>query len=212
MPGHAVQERVELAETLRSTDPAAPTLCGKWSAAQLGAHLVLRERSATELLGRLPSARAHAVAQRAIDRYVTRTPYAELVAAVAAGPPRWSPFALPPVREAVNLLEYFVHHEDVRRSVPGWVPRVLPVQRQNAIWSRLRLAARLTLRLMPVAVRLSWPDRGAVSVGRGDPVVTMSGPPEELALVAFGRQQVARVRYDGSDDAVAKVRGADIAI
>lgn len=212
MPGHAVQERVELAETLRSTDPAAPTLCGEWSAAQLGAHLVLRERSATELLGRLPSERARAVAQRALDRYVARTPYTDLVSAVAAGPPRWSPFALPPVRETVNLLEYLIHHEDVRRSVPGWVPRVLPVQRQQAAWSRLRLAARLTLRQLPVAVRLDWPGHGAVSVGRGTPVVTVSGPPEELALVAFGRQPVARVTYDGPDDAVARVRGADIAI
>ncbi len=73
---------------------------------------------------------------------------------MAAGPPRWSPFALPLVREAVNLLEYVVHHEDVRRAVDGWVPRVLPVSRQDASWSRLRLASRLTLRQLPVPVRL----------------------------------------------------------
>lgn len=212
MPGHAVQERVELAETLRSTDPAAPTLCGQWSAAQLAAHLVLRERSVTELLGRVPSERAHAVAQRAIDRYRARTPYAAMVAAVAAGPPLWSPFALPPVREAINLLEYLVHHEDVRRAGTGWVPRVLPVQRQRAVWSRLRFAARLTLRQLPLAVRLEWPGAGGVSVGCGTAEVTVSGPPEELALVAFGRQPVARVSYDGPDDAVATVRGASVAV
>lgn len=212
MPGHAVQERVELADTLRSTDPSAPTLCGEWSAAQLAAHLVLRERSLTELLGRVPSARAHAIAQRAIDDYVARTPYPEIVAAVAAGAPLWSPFALPPVREAINLLEYVVHHEDVRRAVDGWVPRVLPVPRQDAVWSRLRLASRLTLRMVPVPVRLEWPDHGSVSVGRGRTGVTVTGLPEELALVAFGRQAVARVDYTGPDDAVAQVRGADIAV
>ncbi|HEY8302083.1 MAG TPA: TIGR03085 family metal-binding protein [Jatrophihabitans sp.] len=212
MPGHAVQERVELADTLRSTEPAAPTLCGGWSVAQLAAHLVLRERSVVELLGRVPSGRAHAVAQRAIDAYVARTPYPRLIAAVAAGAPRWSPLALPPLREAVNLLEYLVHHEDVRRAAEGWVPRVLPVPRQDAVWSRLRVASRLTLRLMPVPVRLEWPDHGSISVGSGRPGVTVTGAPEELVLVAFGRQSVARVDYAGPDDAVARVQGADIAV
>ena len=207
-----MQERIELADTLRSTDPAAPTLCGDWSVAQLAAHLVLRERSATELLGRVPSDRAQAVARRAIDGHVARTPYPQLVADVAAGPPRWSPFALPLLREAVNLLEYVVHHEDVRRAVDGWVPRVLPVSRQDALWSRLRLASRLTLRQLPVPVRLEWPGHDSVSVGRGRPGVTVTGAPAELALVAFGRQSVARVDYTGPDDAVAQVRGATIAV
>ena len=212
MPGHAVQERIELAATLRATDPSAPTLCGGWSVAELAAHLVLRERSVTELLGRVPSQRTHALAQHAIDAYVARTPYPQLVAQVASGPPWWSPFALPALREAVNLLEYVVHHEDARRAVDGWVPRVLPVSRQDAVWSKLRLASRLTLRQVPVPVRLEWPGHGAVSVGRGRPGVTVTGAPEELALVAFGRQSVARVDYSGSDDAVAQVRGATITV
>lgn len=212
MPGHALQERVEFAETLRNTDPAAPTLCGEWSAAQLAAHLVLRERSAVEALGRVPSQRAHAVAQRALDAFVARTPYRDIVAAFADGPPIWSPFALPPVREAVNLLEYLIHHEDVRRAAAGWVPRVLPNQRQDAVWSRLRWGARLTLRAMPVPVRLVWPDHAEVTVGGSEPTVTVTGEPQELALVAFGRQQVARVEYDGPDDAVQRVRGADIPV
>lgn len=212
MARHAIHERVELAETLRSNDPQAATLCGEWNTAQLAAHLVLRERSATELVGRIPSERAHAVAQKAIDAYVARHRYPEIVTAVAAGPPRWSPFSLGPVRETVNLLEYLVHHEDVRRAADGWVPRVLPGDREDAVWARLRMAARLTLRIMPVPVRLEWPGHGGVTVGRGHAQVTVTGAPAELALVAFGRQQVARVDYDGPADSVRKVRGADIAI
>ena len=42
--------------------------------------------------------------------------------------------------------------------------------------------------------------------------MTVTGPAEELALVAFGRQSVARVDYTGPDDAVAQVRGATIAV
>lgn len=211
MTRHALHERIELAESLRSTDPGAPTLCGEWTAAQLAGHLVLRERSPSEVLGRVPSRRAREAAQHVIDRYVARTPYPALVEAVASGPPMWSPFAMPVLREAANLLEYLVHHEDVRRAADGWVPRVLPVQRQAAVWSRLRMAARLTLRGVPVAVRLEWPAHGSVSVGRGS-AVTVTGAPEELALFAFGRQRVARVSYDGPDEAVERARGASIPV
>src|SRR6476659_8205887 len=82
----AVTERRALAETLRRTRPDAPTLSGKWTAAQLAAHLVLRERSATELLGRLPNKRMQQAAQREIDRLVAGEPYLQIVAAVEAGP------------------------------------------------------------------------------------------------------------------------------
>lgn len=211
MAQHALQERIELAESLRGTDPSAPTLCGRWTAAQLAGHLVLRERSASEVLGRVPSRRAHQAAQHVIDRYVARTPYSAVVDAVASGPPFWSPFSVPLVRESMNLLEYVVHHEDVRRAADGWVPRLLPAPRQAAVWSRLRMAARLTLRRLPVAVTLEWPAHGSVSVGRGA-AVTVTGAPEELALFAFGRQQVARVSYDGPEEAVEQARGASIPV
>jgi len=212
MRRHALDERIELAESLRLADPHDPTLCGDWNAAQLAGHLVLRERSVKEALGRVPSHRMNAIAQHAIDTYVAGRSYQRLVDDVADGPPIYSPFALPPVREAVNLLEYLIHHEDLRRASEGWIPRVLPVQRQAAIWSRLRVAGLLTLRLMPTPVRLQWPDHGAVSVGFGEPEVTVVGPPEELALVAFGRQRVARVDYDGAAESVAKVREASISV
>lgn len=212
MARHALNERTELAETLRQTDPGAPTLCSDWTAAQLAAHLVLRERSLTEALGRLPSDRARAVAQRALDSTVRDTPYPRLVDQVAGGPPRWSPFAVAPVREAVNLLEYVVHHEDVRRGEPGWVPRVLPPERLEALWRRLKVAARITLRAAPEPVRLVWPEHGSVSVRRGDPTVTVTGTPVELALVAFGRQSASQADFTGPQDAVARVRAADLRI
>src|ERR1700712_2118212 len=120
MPRHALDERSDLADSLRTAGPQAPTLCGEWSTNQLAGHLVLREKSPTELLGRIPSDRLHAVAQRSIDRYVNARSYEQLVAEVAAGPPMLSPFALAPIRENVNLLEYLIHNEDVRRAGPEW--------------------------------------------------------------------------------------------
>jgi uncharacterized protein (TIGR03085 family) len=212
MPNHALNERTDLTASLLAAGPDAPTLCGEWTTNQLAAHLVLRERSLAELGGRLPVARLQAIAHRRIDDYVAANSYPDIVAAVEQGPPVFSPFAVPPIREAVNLLEYLIHDEDVRRAAPGWQPRVVQIDRQQAVWSKLRLMARLTLRSLPVAVELVWPSHGSVSVGRGPARVTITGDPVELALVAFGRQRVAQVQYDGTAEDVASVRDAKIAI
>lgn len=213
MSGHVGDERIDFVRTLHATDPAAPTLCGDWNTAQLVAHLVLRERSVTELGGRLPVKALQEHAQHAIDAYVQRFPYVQLVSRFESGPPLLSPFSIPALRDAVNLLEYTVHHEDVRRAVPGTAPRVLPVARQQAAWGRLRMAAKLTLRQVPQSVTLVWPSHGEiVSRKGGSRAITVTGDPVELALVTMGRQRVAQVSYDGPEDEVASFTGARIAI
>lgn len=201
---HAADERHDFCATLRDTRPDAPTLCGDWTAAQLVAHLVLRERSMREAGGRLPSARLRAAAQAGIDALVRDLTYVELVGRFEAGPPRYSPFRSAPVRELINLLEYVVHHEDVRRvtEVP---PRVVPTERQRAIFKRLRVAAPLTMRRLPFGVQMVWPGQGELTTRRGAVPVTITGDPVELALIAFGRQRVARVEYDGPAAEVATV-------
>jgi uncharacterized protein (TIGR03085 family) len=212
MPKHALAERSELAASLRSAGPDQPTLCGEWSTNQLAAHLVLRERSVTELAGRVPVARLQALAQRHIDGYVAANSYEQIVTTVGQGPPAYSPFALPPVRETVNLLEYLIHAEDVRRAAPQWQVRAVPIDRQRAIWSKLRLAARLTMRSMPGPVEVVWPSHGRFSVGRGPARVVVTGDPVELALLAFGRQRVAQVDYTGEPGDIEAVRTAKVAI
>jgi hypothetical protein len=81
-----------------------------------------------------------------------------------------------------------------------------------AIWSQLRLAARLTLRQAPVGVVLVDP-HGEEAVAR-KPVdgrsVVVSGDPVELTLVAFGRQRVATVDYSGDETSVAQLVSAAI--
>jgi uncharacterized protein (TIGR03085 family) len=220
MEHHAVDERHELSETLRAAGPDAPTLCGDWSTKVLAAHLVQRERSLIEAAGRLPVARLRRRANLALVDLANREPYEQLVSAVENGPswsesgrfvPLGAVWSMPAVREAVNLVEYLIHHEDVRRAVPGAAPRQLPAGRVNAVWRRLRFSAPLTMRAVPVGVRLSWPGHGEIRTRR-DPAVTVTGEPVELALVAFGRQPVANVAYDGPPAAVALVSGAKIAI
>jgi uncharacterized protein (TIGR03085 family) len=215
MPSFAVAERRELAATLRATGPGVPTLCGGWTSEQLAAHLVLRERSLVEVVGRLPIAALHEYAEQRLDRYATSRPFGRLADEVLTGPPWWSPWSIPPLREAVNLLEYTVHHEDLRRGAGDLSPRPLPVDRQWAIWRKLRAASRFTLRSVPVTVVLAWPSHGEIGPRRnrpGRPTVTATGDPVELALVAFGRQRAAHVDYTGATEAIDTLTGARIAI
>ena len=206
MPNPVETERGALTASLRAADPDGPTLCGEWTVRQLLGHLVLRERSLSEVLGRIPAARLQAIAQRHIDRYAAERGMPAMISAFEHGAPKYSPFAIPALSSAVNLLEYTVHHEDIRRAGDDAAPRQLPETQQAAVWSRLRVPARLTMRSLPFAVQLASPGHGSVRIGRGTARVTVTGEPVELALVAFGRQQVARVDYEGTPADVEKVR------
>jgi uncharacterized protein (TIGR03085 family) len=209
---HALDERNDLIESLRRAGPGAPTLIDEWTTSQLAAHLVLRERSFAELAGRVPLQRMQDLAQRRLDSYAADHEYEEILESFADGPPVWSPMARPRLRESLNLLEYLIHDEDVRRVSATWQPRALPAKRVAAIWRRLRVGARMTMRSVPVPVRLTWPEHASATIGRGEPRVTVTGDPVELALVAFGRQRVARVKYEGTDEDVATVRDSAIAV
>ncbi|MDT4921129.1 MAG: hypothetical protein QOI15_2031 [Pseudonocardiales bacterium] len=220
----AVSERRALAETLRQAGPDAPTLSGKWTAAQLAAHLVLRERAATELLGRLPNERLQRIAERAIDRLVAREPYEQIVQAVEDGPswrdarlpvPTALVWAVPAVRERANLLEYLVHHEDVRRAAPEWAPRELPADFRAAVYERLPMSIRLTMRRVPVGVALVSPGHREVLTPRAKrhgAQVTVTGEPVELVLFAFGRRTVADVELAGDPADIATVRKAPVGL
>ena len=60
-----------------------------------------------------------------------------------SGPPLYSPFKL--LDPVANLGEMFIHHEDVRRAVDGWQPRVLDDSIVAALRRQLGLMSRMTL-------------------------------------------------------------------
>jgi uncharacterized protein (TIGR03085 family) len=205
-------ERRALCALLDEKGPDAPTLCEGWTTLDLAAHLVLREHRPDAGLGVLGGPLAPYTAH-VQSKMAGRVPYARLVEAFRAGPPRFSVFALPGVDERANLAEYFVHHEDVRRAAPGWEPRELAPGLTEQLWQRLRLrATRLILRKVPVGVELARNDVDAgdgdgddgeprqlrITIRNGTPVVTVVGDPAELTLWAFGRTTAARVRLDGA--------------
>jgi uncharacterized protein (TIGR03085 family) len=202
MSTFAKRERLLLADLLETAGPEAPTLCGEWTARDLAAHVVVRERRADAAGGILIKALADRL-ERVRSEFAAK-PYEELIQLIRTGPPRMSPFALKQVDEASNTVEFYVHTEDVRRAAKDWTPRALDPVFQDALWSRLERMARLLGRRAPVGLVLRRPDGRTAVANRGAPVVTVTGEPSELLLFAFGRQGVADVVLDGEPDAVAK--------
>ncbi|MGN6600532.1 MAG: TIGR03085 family metal-binding protein [Actinomycetes bacterium] len=207
MTSFAASERAELADTLARVGPDAPTKCEGWDTHDLAVHLVLRERRPDAavgiVLGGVPVVRRHRAA--VADAY-HRWPWERLLHTFRAGAPLWWPLDWP-VLSRSNDLEFFVHHEDVRRAQPGWEPRELSQQARDALWSQLRLLAKLLYRRSPVSVVLRTEDgresRARTVSGAGTAVVT--GPVGELVLHAFGRGDVARVETTGDPEAVAEL-------
>ncbi|ATE56737.1 MULTISPECIES: TIGR03085 family metal-binding protein [Actinosynnema] len=199
--GLAQDERRLLAELFTEVGPDAPTLCDPWRTKDLAAHLVLRERRPDAAAGLFVKPLGDHT-QKVQDDYAAK-PWAELVDLVRVGPPKWSPLAL--LDEKVNGMEYFVHHEDVRRALDGWEPRPADVVRDADLWRALPPIAKLNHRKSPVGVVLRRTSGETITAKAGPTPVTITGEPAELALLCFGRDAV-RVSYEGDPSAVEAVR------
>jgi uncharacterized protein (TIGR03085 family) len=211
---YSADERLALCALLDKTGPDAPTLCEGWTTGDMAAHLVLRERRPDAAAGVAGGPLAGYTA-RVQQRLKERIAFPDLVRMIRSGPPRLSVLALPGVDERANAVEFFVHHEDVRRGAPGWEPRKLSRGEADMLWRRLRLA-RFMLRKAPVGVELARDDIGdgaadgpgyRITARNATPAVTVVGSPAELTMWVTGRRAAARVRLDGTEAAVAKLAG-----
>jgi uncharacterized protein (TIGR03085 family) len=196
-------ERQSFAVDFRASDPDALTLCAGWTTRHLLAHLVQRDHALMRNVWDQMATKApgqERFMRRLVDDAGTPDGYAALVDTFAAGPSRRS--LMGRFDEALNLVEYVVHHEDLRRGSGPVPPRDLPAAELDEIWRRARLILKRAYRKAPVGVELA-PDGGAVTQVRSGPsTVTVAGSPLELVLHAFGRRSAADVRVDGSRDDV----------
>ncbi|MGW5904101.1 TIGR03085 family metal-binding protein [Streptomyces althioticus] len=204
MSTHAKRERLLLADLLETAGPEAPTLCEGWTTRDLAAHVVVRERRPDAAGGILVKQLASRL-ERVTAEFLAK-PYDELVGLIRTGPPRFSPFSLKQVDEMSNVIEFYVHAEDVRRAQPDWTPRELDPVFQDALWSRLERSARLMGRGVPTGLVLRRPDGQTAVARRGAPVVTVTGEPSELVLFTYGRQGAAKVELEGDENAIAQLR------
>lgn len=212
---HAQDERRAICDLLTELGPSKPTLCAGWQTGDLAAHLVLRERRPDAGAGVMGGPLA-GYTRHVQDRLTARTSFAQLVQLIRTGPPRFSLFGLPGADERLNLVEYFVHYEDVRRAQPGWKAHPTGQELADLLWDRLSLA-RLMMRKAPVGVELARSDSASESSLAGNgrvritakartPVVTVSGDPAELTLWTMGRTSVADVQMEGNDGDVAALQ------
>jgi uncharacterized protein (TIGR03085 family) len=190
------RERRDMADLLETLGPDAPTCCAGWSTAHLAAHVVVRDRRLDALpgfgaeglgTGKPLSAWAH----RLEDRLRETTGYRDVVARLRSGPRPWSPMAWPAVARAINVAEFAIHHEDVRRAQPGWEPRALTRAEQDQLWSASAFFARRVAGSRGLVLRRA--DAPGVERRLGEGGRTVDGAPMELLMWLSGRRDVARV-------------------
>lgn len=206
----AARERRRLADELVAVGPDAPTLCDGWTARDLAAHVVIRERRPDAAVGILVGALSGYT-----DKVQAKTAdgdWDDLVDRMRTGPPLWSPTRVDKVDRAVNTIEFFVHTEDVRRAAEDWTPREIDAELENDLAAALERAAKMLTKSAPTGVTLAADGREPFVAHAGDPMVTVRGPIGELVLFVYGRQEHARVEFEGPDDAVAQLRTATFGI
>lgn len=201
MPGFAQAQRRALADLFIEKGPSAPTLCEGWNASDLAAHIVIRERRPDAAVGILAAPLA-AYSERVRRSTRDTNSWTDLVAQVRNGPPA----PLRPIDDAINTVEFYVHHQDLRRAgdATAW-PEEDPAL-QEALWRHLRSMSRILFRRSPVGVTLDAGSYGLASAKGGPATVTLRGMPSELLLFGFGRTRVAKVDLDGDDVSVERLR------
>lgn len=205
----ARSERIDLSNTALETGPTAATLCGDWTVHDLVAHLLIRERDPLGAPGILVPQLEFLNARA--TRRLARQDFTTLVERFRSGPPPWSPFAVPPFDRLGNTIEFFVHHEDIRRAGTQWSPRVLPAGHQDELWKAIGLMGRGLVRRTGVPVVLRRTDTGANAVLRkGNGPVTVAGLPGELVLYLYGRGPTDDVELEGPPEAVGRLEAAEL--
>ena len=202
----AADERQAICDLLEELGPDQPTLCGDWTTRDLLAHLLVRERRPDAALGIVvPAAEQHTAK---VQAETARRDFSELIQEFRSGPPIWTVFAIPKLGDRINLFEFYVHNEDIRRAQPEWRPRDLDEDREDALWGGLTSMGKMLFRRSPVDVVLRSAGRDDHTARKSDKsagrVVHLVGLPSEIALIGFGRAtELTHVVIQGEPDDVA---------
>jgi uncharacterized protein (TIGR03085 family) len=198
----------DLLESLTDEQWAAETLCEGWDAADLAAHLLVREREPWASAGLLVPPLAWLHESRRAAR--VKTGRDELQAQLREGPPLYMTVG---IVGRIQVAEDYIHTEDVRRGgahAMGSGPRLVPddgtgdPEREEILWEAIGRFALQTLGGVDADGAITLTDgmasRAYVLGGRlarrartADPTrtVTVSGPVGDLLLFTTGRAAVS---------------------
>jgi uncharacterized protein (TIGR03085 family) len=206
---YASEERKALADALQAAGPDAPTLCEGWLTRDLAAHLVLRERRPDAAAGIL--LKPLNGYNKKVQERLAAGDYAELVGKVRR-PQSFSLLRIGALEEAMNLVEFYVHHEDVRRAAGEHSPRALPPGYVDALRKRVRGSAKLSARRFPGTIVVEPTGMAPFEAGAGGERVEVAGDPGELLLFFTGRQRVAQVSVQGPDAVAGRLQNARLGL
>ena len=200
----ARRERGALCDLALAVGPDAPTLCDPWTVRDLIVHLLVRERRPWAAPGILVPALSGLVDRASAA--LARRPFPELVETLRTPA---APVRIGAVERLVNTLEFFVHHEDVRRAAADWTPRPLAGGDEADLWRALSMIGRGLVRPTGVPV-VAGDGTRTVTLRRGARPAVVRGPVGEVALFLYGREPVVGLTFDGPATAVAALRGASL--
>jgi uncharacterized protein (TIGR03085 family) len=192
-----------LVGALRELGPDAPVVPDGWTTADMAAHLYVRERRADAMPGVVLPGRLARHTDRVMASVLRVHTYDHIVDRIATGPP----MALRAVDDLLNLFEYFVHTEDIRRA-NGMSPRDLPLDLEQVMWRRLRPLLRgMFRRVRRLQLEFVTEHGDRTVIGNG-PTLRLLGPVGEIVLYAYDRKQIAEVSLSGDADAIARLTAA----
>lgn len=193
------EERRNLLQVLHEANPTDPTLCEGWQTRHMVAHLLLRESQVITTLGIVVPFLAERTERKTAELAETlreRPAYERAITEFGLLPGYFNLRRRKPEADrAINLIEYFVHIEDVRRACHGWEPRELHSDTREYIWKDLCSRARMMAgKNYPDGLVLEVPGdyplvHTVLTPKPGKVATVLSGLPEELALYLFGREQ-----------------------
>jgi len=198
----ARRERAALCDLALVLGEDAPTLCGDWTAKDLVTHLLVRERSPLGVVALVPP--LSGLVEREMAR-LARQDFAVLVERLRGH--GLTPMALPPVDKLFNTVEFFVHHEDLRRAQDGWEPRELDAADEDEIWRTVKGYGGRLVKDAGVPVVARRTDTGkTVTLRKGPDPAVLAGPPSEVVFFLFGREQASGLAFEGPEAHVAALR------